>query len=434
MPETTLIKSYGLATRLLGPFTPLILSHRASRGKEDPARKQERHGKTKQPRPDGQIIWCHGASIGECTMLLPLVNCILTDRPKAHVLVTSGTLTSAQIMAERLPGHTIHQYIPLDYPSAVKRFLKHWQPDLAIWAESEIWPNLLLYTRERGIPMALVNARMSRNSIANWQKCGYRNAQSLFGRFDVILAADEETANGLTRLLGKKVETPGNFKYAASALPVRTDDLKRLESQTTGRKIWCAASTHKSEDELMIAAHEALLKQHDEALLILAPRHPERRGTVGKLLEQAELSYVSRSSRKSVTRETRVLLFDTIGEMGLAYRLSHVSVVCGSFVKGLSGHNPLEPARLNSTVLTGPYISGFGETYTHMMQLDAAERLLIPEQIAPKLIEFFSDPQTLKDAQARSLDFAESHNAILGRVWEQIKPLLSPNRSQGVPS
>ena len=282
--------------------------------------------------------------------------------------------------------------------------------------------------------MALVNARMSRNSIDNWQKCGCRSAQSLLGRFDVILAADEKTADGLTGLLGKKVETPGNLKYAASLLPIQADDLKRLESQTKGREIWCAASTHRSEDEMMVAAHEALLKQDDGALLILAPRHPERRGTVGKLLERAGLSYVLRSSRAPVTREIRVLLFDTVGEMGLAYRLSQVSVVCGSFVKGLSGHNPLEPARLNSAVLTGPYISGFSEIYTHMMELDAAERLFTSEQIAPRLIEIFGDPQTLKDAQARSLDFAESHNAIPDRVWEQIRPLLSRNQSQGATS
>lgn len=424
MNDTSLIKSYGFATRLLGPLTPMLIRRRASQGKEDLARSSERHGITTIKRPEGRLFWFHGASVGECTMLLPLLKRILDQYNDAHVLVTSGTKTSADIMAQRLPKRAIHQYIPLDYPKAVRRFLEHWKPDMAIWAESEIWPNLLRLTRERNVPMALINARMSETSINNWKNRSQKSAKALFGKFDVVLAADEKTANGLSWLLDKPIETPGNLKHAAEPLPVNMAVLKDLKSQTSRRKIWCAASTHPGEDEIMIAAHKALLSRYRTALLILAPRHPERSHDIAKLLETNNLSYVTRSSGNAVGRDTQVYLFDTIGEMGLAYRLSHLSFVCGSTLKGLSGHNPLEPARLENAVLTGPHISSFADTFMHMMSFDAAKRILSPDLIAPALLELFSDSKALKSAQTDAQIYANGRDAVLDYVWAHLEPLI----------
>ncbi len=423
MTDTPLIKGYDVATRALGPLTPLLLKRREKQGKEDPIRKHERHGKTAVARPAGQLFWLHGASVGECLMLQPVISRLLEHRPNAHILVTSGTLTSAEILAKHLPHRAFHQFAPLDYPKAIERFLDHWQPDLAIWAESEIWPNMIRKTKARKIPMALLNARFSEKSLESWNK-RKKSAQSLIGAFDLVLAADTPTADGLTWLLDRPVESAGNLKDAAAPLPVDEAELKRLKSQTSRRTIWCAASTHKGEDTLILKAHADVLDRFKSSLLILAPRHPERRDDIARLLQEHGMSFVTRSSGEKITRETQVYLFDTIGEMGLAYRLSHLTFVCGSLIDGLSGHNPLEPARLDNAVLTGPHIASFADSYMSMIAFDAAQRILEPHTIGPIVTDMLADKTRLKDLQATAKTYATGRDAVLDYIWDRLTPLL----------
>jgi len=373
MSETGLIRAYSGLTKALAPVLPLWLKRRALKGKEDPARQGERFGITSRPRPKGQLFWMHGASVGEVTMLLPLIDKALKEYPAAHVLVTSGTTTSAKLMTKRLPERAFHQYIPLDTPKAVNAFLDHWKPNIALWAESEIWPNLLLQTKARNIPMALISARMSEKSVNGWMK-RRKSAQSLFGCFDMILAGDDATANGLSELLGKNIESTGSLKDAASNLPVNTADLAKLKAQIGERSVWCAASTHKGEEEIILAAHEKVRAKHPNALLILAIRHPERMKDVSTLVRNTHMSI--RSRKNDLDALSSIYLFDTIGEMGLAYSLSDITFVCGSLVEGLMGHNPLEPARFSNAVLTGPHISSFADSYSSMIAFNAAERIL----------------------------------------------------------
>jgi len=421
--DTPLIKGYDVATRALGPLTPLILRRREKQGKEDPARKHERHGKAELARPDGQLFWLHGASVGECMMLQPVISRLLRDRPDAHILVTSGTLTSAEILEKHLPERAFHQFAPLDYPKAIDRFLDHWKPDLAIWAESEIWPNMIRRTKSRGVPMALLNARFSEKSLEGWSK-RKKSAQSLIGAFDLILAADTQTANGLTWLLGKEIDAAGNLKDAATALPVESTELKTLKSQTSRRAIWCAASTHKGEDGLILEAHKKVLERFKSSLLILAPRHPERREEITALLTEHGLSFVTRTSGAEISRDTQVYLFDTIGEMGLAYRLSALTFVCGSLVDGLSGHNPLEPARLDNAVLTGQHISSFADSYMGMIAFDAAQRLLNPNDIGTTISGILADKTRLQELQSTAKTYATGRDAVLDYIWERLSPLV----------
>jgi len=428
MTDTPLIKGYDVATRALGPLTPLLLKRREKQGKEDPARKDERHGITEMARPSGRLYWLHGASVGECLMLQPVIKRLLEHHPKAHILVTSGTLTSAEILATHLPERAFHQFAPLDYPKAIERFLDHWRPDMAFWAESEIWPNMIRKTKSRGIPMALLNARFSEKSLESWNK-RKKSAQALIGAFDLILAADTSTANGLTWLLGQDVEASGNLKDAAAPLPVDTAELKKLKTQASRRKIWCAASTHKGEDEIVIDAHQDVMTGSRSALLILAPRHPERRDEIASLLTKAELSFATRSKGEAITKDTQVYLFDTIGEMGLAYRLSHLTFVCGSLIKGLSGHNPLEPARLGNAVLTGPHIASFADSYMSMIAFDAAQRVLAPITMGQRISEIFADKNRLAELQDTALTYASGRDAVLDYVWERITPLLPKDGS-----
>ena len=421
MSETGLIRAYSGFTRLLAPVLPIWLKRRALKGKEDAARQGERFGQASMPRPQGQLFWMHGASVGEVTMLLPLIDKVLTEYPKAHVLVTSGTVTSANLMQKRLPERALHQYIPLDTPKAVNGFLDHWKPDLALWAESEIWPNLITQTKARGIPMALINARMSGKSIQGWGK-RRKSALALFGCFDAILAANEDTANRLSGLLGREIESAGNLKDAAPALPVNADEVAKLKAQIGERPVWCAASTHKGEEEIILAAHKELRLTHPDALLVLAPRHPERRDEVFRLVGTDSTKI--RSIGDIIEADTDVYLFDTIGEMGLAHSLSDITFVCGSLVKGLMGHNPLEPARLRNAVLTGAHISSFADTYMSMIAFDAAQRILSPTKVGQAVSDLFSNPEDLAKAQKLAYDFAQSRDAVLDFVWDKLAPIL----------
>ena len=417
MSETGLIRAYSGLTKVIAPALPFWLKRRAVKGKEDPARKNERFGQASLSRPNGQLFWMHGASVGEVTMLLPMIDKVLAEYPSAHVLVTSGTTTSAELMAKRLPERAFHQYVPLDTPKAVNAFLDHWAPDMALWAESEIWPNLILQTKARNIPMALINARMSEKSLQGWSK-RRKSAESLFGCFDVILAGDEATAQGLSEVLGKDIRSTGSLKDAAFALPVNEAELYKLTMQIGDRPVWCAASTHKGEEEIILAAHEHVRSKHPNALLILALRHPERMEDVFTLVGNTHMSI--RSSKTDLHKLSSIYLIDTIGDMGLAYSLSNITFVCGSLVKGLMGHNPLEPARFSNAVLTGAHISSFADSYSSMIAFNAAERILSPNKVGNAVSDLFSNPEKLARQQQLAFDYAQSRNAVLDIVWDKL--------------
>lgn len=429
MNDTPLIKTYRGTSRLLGPLLPFWVKRRSQNGKEDPERLPERQGIASTERPAGPLVWMHGASVGECTMLLPLIAKLWQERPDINILITSGTVTSAKIMGQRLPGGIIHQYVPLDHPKYVKRFFAHWKPDLALWSESEIWPNLIREASGRGTKMALINARMSAKSIEGWAK-RRKSAQAIFSLFDLILAADESTSNSLTWLLDKEVGFSGNLKDAATPLPANKQDLTKLRRTLGQRPVWCAASTHEGEDEIIINAHKTVLETSPNTLMILAPRHPDRGGDIARLLEQHGLSFARRSEGQSPTSDKQVYLFDTIGEMGLAYRLAALTCMCGSLVEGLSGHNPLEPARLGSAVITGANVASFADSYMQMCSHDAARRILSPDQVGREVADLLGHKKKLIRLQEKSEAFAKGRDGVLEYVWEQLLPIMPPRTSE----
>ena len=424
MKKTRLLKTYSGATRLLAPALPLWLNMRARNGKEDPNRLSERKGISSDERPKGHVIWMHAASVGESQMLMPILNHMLSEHPDFHIVITTGTMTSAELLKKQLPDNALHQYAPADHPKAVGNFLSHWQPDMAIFAESELWPNMILMTKDTGIPMALINARMSANSIERWAKRGKKSGQALLSTFDVILAADTQTADGLTWLLDREIECAGNLKDAAPALSCNMDELKKLKAATKGRAIWCAASTHKGEEEHIASTALEIKKTHPNALLILAPRHPERAKGVKDILTKAGLKSLRRSSRRLPTNETDVYIIDGMGHMGLVYRLAKIGFIGGSLIEGLSGHNPLEPARLGCAVITGKYISSFADAYMALLSFEAVTRILEPRELAPAVLKFLGN-ETLRKSQSNSaLKYAEGSNDVLDYVWTHLKPLL----------
>ena len=423
MSETGLIRAYSGLTKVIAPALPLWLKRRALKGKEDPARQNERFGQASLARPAGQLFWMHGASVGEVTMLLPLIDKVLAEYPAAHVLVTSGTTTSAELMAKRLPDRAFHQYVPLDTPKAVSAFLDHWAPDVALWAESEIWPNLILQTKARNIPMALINARMSEKSLGSWfkrRKSGLR----LFECFDVILAGDDRTADGLSKILGQKVENIGNLKNAASPLSYNSDEFAEIKKSIGKRPVWIAASVHQSESYDVLQAHEEVLNSFPSALIIFAMRHPSEKLVNNLKVNSPNQIFVQRSSGILPTKQTSVFLFDTLGEMGLAYSLSDVAFVAGSLRSDLMGHNPLEPARLNIPTIAGAHISSFKDTYAPFFENNAMIQIAESEELGKTIVAMLSSPKTRQEMVSRASKIVNAQSDVLDRTVDAIKALL----------
>jgi 3-deoxy-D-manno-octulosonic-acid transferase len=371
---------------LAAPLLPLWLAHRAARGKEFPARLGERRGLAGLPRPPGTLLWLHAASVGESLSALPLLEALRAARPSLAALITTGTVTSARLLAARLGGAgaepdrsgalpatpwLIHQVAPLDVAPWCARFLGHWRPDAAVFVESEIWPTTLAALRRRRIPAALVNARLSARSAERWRRAP-RLAQEALSAFAVILAQTEGDAARLSTLAGRPVACPGNLKHAAPPLPDDPPERERLAALVGARPVWVAASTHPGEEEQVLAAHRDALAAVPELLLILAPRHPDR----GEEVAALAAGFGFRSPRRSRGEDPDgpVWIADTMGELGLWYRLARGAYLGGSLVPH-GGQNPLEPARLGKAVAFGPHTANFAAVTEELLSAGAATRV-----------------------------------------------------------
>jgi len=367
------LATYRLATQAVGPLVPSLLSQRLKRGKEDPARLGEREGIARIARPEGRLIWIHAASVGESLSILPLVKQLLAARGDLHVLVTTGTVTSATLMAERLPERAIHQFVPLDHPSYCRRFLDHWQPDVGVWVESEFWPNLIMETDERRIPLALINARITLKSYEGWRRFP-KTIRDLISRFAVVHAQTAESAERLRSLGALGVETPGNLKHDADPLPADEEEVSSLLEAIDDRPVWLASNTHDGEEIIAADVHAALTAKHDHLLTIIVPRHPARGDEIAEELKARRFKVSQRSKGEAIAPDTDIYLADTLGEMGVFYRLSDIVLIGGSF-PALGGHNPFEPAHLHSALIAGPSDFNFAEAFAEFTQHDALIRV-----------------------------------------------------------
>ncbi|HEY0205364.1 MAG TPA: 3-deoxy-D-manno-octulosonic acid transferase [Acetobacteraceae bacterium] len=354
MQSLTAAAWYGAAS-LAAPGLRLMLRRRAARGKELPHRLPERRGIDPAARPLGRLLWLHAASVGESRSVLPVLQAL---PPDLNVLFTTGTVTSAALLAERLPAlglhRVVHRFVPLDVPAWAARFLDHWQPDAAAFVESELWPNLLAACRDRGIPAMLVNARMSARSARGWSRApGF--ARRVLGGFCQVQAQSVEDAARLQALGARNVTAPGNLKLAAPPLLADPVELARLQRRLDGRPVWLAASTHPGEDEVALAVHRALAPVHPGLLTIVAPRHPARGAEVAAALEAPR-----RSLQQDPPAGAGLWVADTMGELGLLYRLAPLAFV-GRSLTGQGGQNPWEPARLGCAVAVGPHTGNFAE-------------------------------------------------------------------------
>ena len=411
MSRTLPLAVYGAAMTLLEPLAPSLLRARARRGKEDPGRTGERLGHASHARPAGPLVWLHGVSVGETTSLLPLISALLDRRPDLTLLVTSGTTTAADLLAARLPPGVIHQYVPADAPGPVLRFLDHWRPGLAIFVESELWPNLILAAHDRGVRLALLSARVTAASANRWARWP-KSARALVTAFQLILPQDEGTA----RRLGELGATTGgrlNLKLIGEPLPFDPAELDRLRHGLAGRKVVLAASTHPGEEPLIA---NAVRKSAPEAVLILVPRHPERGSEIADML--------GASLRSRGEALTAVHVADTLGELGLFMRLADVVVMGGSFVPGIGGHNPMEPARLGRPILTGRYAFNAQDVYADMFGAVCAIEARDGPALSRHVRGLLDNPAIARRMGDAALAFAARQGAALDQALVQLDPLL----------
>jgi 3-deoxy-D-manno-octulosonic-acid transferase len=414
---------YRGATWLAAPLLRRHLARRLPQGKEEAERLGERYGKASLARPAGRLAWLHGASVGETQSLLPLIEALAARESGLSFLVTTGTVTSARLLARRPPPRTLHQYLPLDRQAWIVRFLDHWRPDFALWVESEFWPNLLGEARRRGIPMGLVNGRLSARSQSRWRLAGALIRPLLKG-FTVVLAQDPIQAERLAALGAKDASCLGNLKFAAAPLPAEPAALGDLTSALAGRETWLAASTHSGEEAIIAAAHRAIEPRHPRLLTIIAPRHVERAPAIAAELTAAGFRVVLRSEGEPVTAATQIYLADTMGELGLFYRLVPLAFVAGSY--RWQGHNPIEPALLGAAVLSGPRVANFQDIFDRMAAAGAVS--FATEADLPAAVErLLAEP---KEAGARARAFAEAERAgILERILDALAPVTEPHRT-----
>lgn len=413
---------YRATTTLGGPLIRLYLARRRASGKEDPQRFEERLGIARQPRAAGRLVWMHAASIGESLSLLPLIERMRQLWPGHTILLTTGTVTSAQVMAERLPEGAFHQYVPVDRMRYVRRFLDHWRPDLAIWSESEFWPNLVSETARRGVPMILVQGRISPRSYAGWGR-HHRIIRRLLSGFTVCLGQTEADAERLRALGAPRAGCRGNLKYAAPPLPARADAIIELQTILGERPRWLAASTHPGEEEIAGEAHRRLRDRRKDLLTIIVPRHPERGPGIATVLGGSGLTVARRAAGEPVTPETEVYVADTIGELGLFYRLAPIAFI-GKSLSGEGGQNPLEAAQLGCAIVHGPHMENFAQIAESLEKAGASYCVDSAEELAAVVARLLGDQaeRGRRAAAARAVAVAEA--GVLDAVIDVIAPFM----------
>jgi 3-deoxy-D-manno-octulosonic-acid transferase len=419
-----LLSLYRGATWAARPAAMAILKHRASRGKEAPDRLPERLGHASAPRPQGPLFWFHAASVGETNSILPLMHELKRRYPALNFLLTTVTTTSARIAASRLPHGAVHQFMPLDSPRLCARFVEHWRPNLGLFAESEIWPNLIVEASGRNVPLVLVNARMSQRSAKRWSRLSSLS-WPVFSRFELALAQNWRFAKRLSGLGARNAIVTGNLKYDAPPPPVNVSALEELRSCLGGRPVFLAASTHPGEDEVVARAHEMLQGSMPSLLTIIAPRHPDRRDDILALLAGRQLRTAVRSRGDAIDAGTQVYLADTIGELGLFYSLAPLSFIGGSLV-GHGGQNPIEAIKLGSGVLSGPHTFNFAETYAVLQRYEGCRLVTGPQELVAAATSLFENEDEAAEMKRRAEAAIGTLGGALEKTIDALRPYLPP--------
>ncbi len=406
-PLPMTLRVYRSLSSAMVPLSIAVINRRLKRGKEDPERVGERRGLSADVRPTGPIVWIHGASVGEV-----LAAAALIERLR--------TVTSAAIVAKRFPPDVIHQYVPYDSPRYVARFLDHWRPSLALFIESDLWPNLILSSAARRLPMVLINGRMSQRSFPRWRRVT-GTISALLGRFDVCLAQSQLDADRFTALGSRNVVVTGNLKLDVPAPPADANKLERLMAMTRGRPVVVAASTHPGEEEILTETHRTLARYFPKLLTVIVPRHPDRGEAIAQMIATAGFHANLRSHEDLPSATTDIYVADTMGELGLFYRLAPVVFMGGSLVEH-GGQNPIEAIKLGASIVHGPHVFNFTDVYEALDSAGGPRLADTQEALVKQLGQLLADPQT-REAQ---LTASERVVGQLGGALERTLTALEP--------
>ena len=415
------IKIYNTVIRILYPLViNRYIKKRIARGKEDVKRFNERCGRPKIKRPEGMLFWFHGASVGESLSMLPLINKLLETYPESHVMVTTGTTTSAELMGKRLPERAFHQYIPIDNPVFTTRFIKHWQPNLVLWFESELWPAMLSGIKRKNIPLILVNGRISNKSFKRWQQFDFV-CKELLDCFTTCLGQSDEDAYRLRVLGAKEATCLGNLKYAGTPLPIDEEKKAEILKGINGRTVWVASSTHDDEEFKIARFHNELKKDFPDLLLIVAPRHPHRGVEIQARLEkELNLKTALRSKGEQIKADTDVYIADTIGEMGIWYTIGSLVFIGGSLIPH-GGQNFMEPSRYRNAVLVGPHMHNFTDAMNRAKKADAVIQVNDVLELTDIVRQLLGNKELLEAKRSLAYNWAISEAKVLDGIMNKIQ-------------
>ena len=408
---------YAAVSFMAGPPLKWWTARRISAGKDLPHRATERFGKASQSRPKGAVIWAHAASLGESRALFPVIDHLLSTT-HATVLFTTATVTSGELVSSEYPERVIHQFAPYDRASWISTFLDHWRPDLALRAESEIWPNSFAALGARGTPLIMVNAKLRATAARRWKMSG-RLAQMTFPAVSLALCQDDAARDSFLALGAKAAFTTGDIKTAAVPLPCNDSDLSELQTRAGDRPVWIAASTHGGEDPLVVEVHQNLKQAHPNLLTLIAPRHPDRGALIATDAKKADLNIALRSRGEDLQRDTDVYIVDTIGELGLFYRLSQVAFV-GKSLTGEGGQNPSEPALLGNPVCFGPQMQNFVGIAKALVASGGAKEVTDAGMLEKTISNWLSDQAARDDAGKAARETASQTSTALDETLSRL--------------
>lgn len=361
---STLLTFYRALTGISGPALKIYLNKRLQRGKEDPQRLRERFGEASLPRPSGKLLWIHSASNGEILSILPMVPILLAKKPDWNILMTAGTRSARDSFDKQAanfpPGRVIHQFIPVDHPSWVHKFMNHWHPDAVIWMESELWPNLLHAIRKRNLPAVLLNARMRPNTVKRWRSLTSA-VREMLSTFCTVFVMAKNFAPIYQEFGARQIEYFGNLKIDKPPLAVDTAALQELKTMIGNRPCISAIATHPTDEALFAETYQKLKAEHPTLLGLIALKHPSRGEDVRAELATMGLNVSLRSTGDAITPETAIYIADTFGEMGLWYNLAPFGLIGGS-VFPFGGQNPYEGIHFGFVAIYGPYMFNFPDT------------------------------------------------------------------------
>lgn len=417
------IKIYNALITILYPLViKRYINKRKENGKEDVKRFNERIGRPHLKRPEGKLVWLHGASVGESVSMLPLIQRILETYPDAHVIVTTGTVTSADVMNKRLPERAFHQFIPIDNPIFTTRFVKYWHPDVALWFESEFWPAMLSSIRRKNIPLILINGRISNKTFKRWQQFDFISKE-LLSCFTLCLGQSEEDAYRLRVLGARESLCLGNLKYAGLPLPIDQKAKTEMQQQISGRPVWLASSTHDDEEVRIAKIHKRLAEKIPGLLTIISPRHPQRGEEINRKISDLGLTTALRSNEQRISETTDIYIADTIGEMGLWYDLANIVFIGGSLIPH-GGQNFIEPSRVRDAVIVGPYMHNFTDAINRAKKADAVMQISDTAELEELVLQLMQQKELLEAKRSLAYNWASSEARVLDGIMDKVKGFI----------